>query len=180
MNERNGSNTFWDPIHKSNLQTNPIPTLAAGIKLSLNPSEEYGEFSRHLLHNIASLSGVPTLFEEDAAQLTEQQAINLVEILVSVRKELPGEPLIALSVLRADERGGFQFTCFQDFGRVYLDKYRLEYGFHHCENCGYYGNHHCVSILEGQQRVGLFCQNCHFPGNPTKNQPGLFGYATDF
>ena len=78
--------------------------------------------------------GVPTLFEEDSAPLTEHQATTVVEILASVREELPEEPFVALSVLRAQERDDSQFACIRDFGSIYLDKYHLEYAFHHCGN----------------------------------------------
>lgn len=174
INKKNGTNNFEVSKYKSDLQTQPISTLAAGIRLAADLSDEYGEFSRYLLNKIASLSDVPTLFEEDSTLLTEQQATKLVETLASVREELSQEPFVALSVLRGQERGGSQFTCFRNFGGVYFDKFRLEYGFYHCGKCGNYGSHRGVSILEGQRRIGLFCQDCYFPGNPNENQPGLF------
>lgn len=91
--------------------------------------EEYGKLLRCLLNKIAIQSDISALFEEDAAQLTEAQATKLVEILESIRKGLPSETLIALSVPRAQERGGSQFSCFRDFGSASLDKIPLEIHF---------------------------------------------------
>nr|KAK5433307.1 hypothetical protein LTR18_010856 [Exophiala xenobiotica] len=166
VDERDGTKTFWNPVLEFNMKEQPIATLAKGIRLAYNPSEVYRELSRHLLAHIALISGVPTLFEEDPTPLAAEQATKLVEVLKSVQQELPDEPLVTLSVLRAQERGGYQFAGFRDFAKTSLDKYHLEYAFRHCDKCSYHASHNCVFIWEGPRLIGLFCEDCLSPGNP--------------
>ncbi|KAK5220222.1 hypothetical protein LTR47_011338 [Exophiala xenobiotica] len=60
----------------------------------------------------------------------------------------------------------YQFAGFRDFAKTSLDKYHLEYAFHHCDKCSYHASHNCVFHLGRSAAYWLILRGLPLPGNP--------------